>query len=171
MQRPPENAAYGVTARRGGPLEVVTCFIHKHFLMILIGAYALSAVSPRFGLSLREVQFGNVTWPDGSQTNLSLALLMLSFLLFNAGIALKVEELMALRRHPAVPIAGFAANTVVPIALIVPLQGVMELWHGSDELQNLLVGLALIVSMPIAGSSTAWTQNADGNISLSLGWR
>jgi len=31
------------------------------------------------------------------------------------------------------------------------------------------VGLALIVSMPIAGSSTAWSQNANGNLSLSLG--
>jgi BASS family bile acid:Na+ symporter len=158
-----------VTVRREGLLEVTTRFIHKHFLMILIGAYALSAILPRFGLTLREIQFGNVTWPNGSQTNLSLALLMLSFLLFNAGVAIKVEELVALRRRPAAPIAGFAANALAPIALIVSLLGVMQLWHSSEELQNLLVGLALIVSMPIAGSSTAWAQNANGNISLSLG--
>ena len=148
---------------------VLTRFIHKHFLVILTGAYALSAIFPRFGLALRDVQFGNVTWPDGSRTNLSLALLMLSFLLFNAGVAIKVEELVALRRRPTVPVAGLAANTLAPIALIVSLLGAMQLWHSSDELQNLLIGLALIVSMPIAGSSTAWAQNADGNISLSLG--
>jgi BASS family bile acid:Na+ symporter len=169
MQRQPENAASGMTFRRDGLLVVMSRFIHKHFLLILIGVYALSALFPRLGLALRKVQFGNVTWPDGSQTDLSLALLMLSFLLFNAGIAIKVEELIALRRRPAVPIAGFAANTLVPIALIVSLLGMMQLWHSSDELQNLLVGLALIVSMPIAGSATAWAQNADGNISLSLG--
>jgi BASS family bile acid:Na+ symporter len=169
MQRQPENSASGVTFRRGGLLVVLTRFVHQHFLLILIGAYALSALFPRLGLALREVQLGNVTWPDGSQTNLSLALLMLSFLLFNAGVAIRVEELVVLRRRPAVPIAGFAANTLVPIALIVSLLGVMQLWHSSDELQNLLVGLALIISMPIAGSSTAWAQNADGNISLSLG--
>jgi bile acid:Na+ symporter, BASS family len=118
---------------------------------------------------VRKVHFGNVTWPDGSQTDLTLALLMLSFLLFNGGVAIKVEELIALRSRPAVPIAAFAANTLVPIALIVSLLGTMQLWHSSDELQNLLVGLALIVAMPIAGSSTAWAQNANGNISLSLG--
>jgi bile acid:Na+ symporter, BASS family len=34
---------------------------------------------------------------------------------------------------------------------------------------NILVGRALVASMPIAGSSTAWSQNADGNLALSLG--
>jgi BASS family bile acid:Na+ symporter len=33
----------------------------------------------------------------------------------------------------------------------------------------MLVGLALIGSMPIAGSSTAWSQNSGGNVALSLG--
>ena len=32
-----------------------------------------------------------------------------------------------------------------------------------------VVGLALVAAMPIAGASTAWTQNANGNIALSLG--
>ena len=36
-------------------------------------------------------------------------------------------------------------------------------------MQNILVGLALVASMPIAGSSTAWSQNADGDMTLSLG--
>jgi BASS family bile acid:Na+ symporter len=45
----------------------------------------------------------------------------------------------------------------------------MEAWHNPDEVQNILVGLALVASMPIAGSSTAWSQNADGNLALSLG--
>jgi BASS family bile acid:Na+ symporter len=169
MQRQSDSAASGATVRRERPLVVMTGFIHKHFLLILICAYVLSALLPRFGVALREVRLGYVTWPDGSQTSLSLALLMLSFLLFNAGVAVKIEEIAALRRRPAVPIAGFAANTLAPTALIVSLLGVMQFWHSSDELQNLLVGLALIVSMPIAGSSTAWAQNADGNVSLSLG--
>ena len=169
MQRQPESTVSEVTVRREGPLEAMTHFIHKHFLLILIGAYALSAVSPQFGLTLREIHVGKVTWPDGSQTSLSLSFLMLAFLLFNAGLAIKVEELTALWKRPAVVIAGFAANTLVPIVLILSLRGVMQLWYDWDELQNLLVGLALIVSMPIAGSSTAWAQNANGNLSLSLG--
>src|SRR5258708_18482572 len=169
MQRQPESTVSEVTVRREGPLEAMTHFIHKHFLLILIGAYAVSAVLRRFGLRLRQIRFGKVTWPDASQTSLSLSFLMLAFLLFSAGLAIKVEELTALWRRPAVAIAGFAANTLVPIVLILSLRGVMQLWYDWDELQNLLVGLALIVSMPIAGSSTAWAQNANGNLSLSLG--
>ncbi len=45
----------------------------------------------------------------------------------------------------------------------------MDAWHNPDEVQNILVGLALVASMPIAGSSTAWSQNADGDMALSLG--
>ena len=32
-----------------------------------------------------------------------------------------------------------------------------------------MLGLALIASMPIAGSSAAWAQNANANLALSLG--
>ena len=45
----------------------------------------------------------------------------------------------------------------------------MQFWHDQDELQQILVGLALVASMPIAGGSTALVQNANGNLVLSLG--
>jgi len=70
---------------------------------------------------------------------------------------------------PAVIVAGFLANLAVPILLVLLLHTAMLHWHNLDELQNLLVGLALISSMPIAGSSAAWAQNANGNLTLSLG--
>ncbi len=38
-----------------------------------------------------------------------------------------------------------------------------------DEMQYFLVGLALIATMPVAGSSTAWSQNSNGHLALSLG--
>src|SRR5262249_57214640 len=45
----------------------------------------------------------------------------------------------------------------------------MRVWHNPDEVQVILVGLALVAAMPIAGSSTAWTQNANGDLALGLG--
>ena len=33
---------------------------------------------------------------------------------------------------------------------------------------GLLVGLALVATMPVANSSVGWTQNADGNLGLGL---
>jgi hypothetical protein len=139
MQRQRENSASGATFRRESLPVVMTRFIHKHFLLILIGAYALSALFPSLGLALRKVKFGNMTWPDGCQTDLSLALLMLSFLLFNAEVAIKIEELIDLGRRPTVPIAGFVTNTLVPIALIVSLLGIMQLWHSSSSSKTYLL--------------------------------
>ncbi len=45
----------------------------------------------------------------------------------------------------------------------------MMFWHDQEEVQNILMGLAIIASMPIASSSTAWAQNSDGNMTLSIG--
>jgi bile acid:Na+ symporter, BASS family len=45
----------------------------------------------------------------------------------------------------------------------------LRLWHNSEEAQQVLVGLALVAAMPVAGSSSAWAQQADGDLALSLG--
>jgi bile acid:Na+ symporter, BASS family len=146
----------------------LTHFLHRHFLLILCGAYVLSGILPQPGLLLRSVSFGEVHL-FGSTIKVSLSLLMLSFLLLNAGLGIDTGELKQILKRPTAMFAGFLANLAVPVLLILSMRGVMELWHSNDELQNLLVGLALIVSMPIAGSSTAWAQNANGNVSLSMG--
>ena len=39
---------------------------------------------------------------------------------------------------------------------------------GEKATAGLLVGLALIASMPVANSSVGWVQNADGNLALGL---
>ena len=138
-------------------------------MWLLLLAYCLAAVLPGFGLLLRQCQVGQMQYFDGSKLTISLPLLMLAFLLFNAGLGIRAREILGILQRPTVLFVGFLANMIVPIFLIVALGGLMHLWHSSDELQNFLVGLALIVSMPIAGSSTAWSQNANGNMSLSLG--
>jgi BASS family bile acid:Na+ symporter len=58
---------------------------------------------------------------------------------------------------------------VVPLLFIFGVSQAMHLWPNGDQAQNILMGLALIASMPIAGSSTAWAQNSDGDMSVSLG--
>jgi BASS family bile acid:Na+ symporter len=60
-------------------------------------------------------------------------------------------------------------NLLVPVAFLALLFQAMRLWHNPDEIQNLMVGLAVVAAMPVAGSSTAWAQNANGNMALSLG--
>jgi bile acid:Na+ symporter, BASS family len=104
-----------------------------------------------------------------SKLVLSLPLFMLASLLFNAGLGVKVVELKHLLHKPLLLLSGVLGNVVIPLAFIIAINFIMSLWHDQDELQQIIVGLALVASMPIAGGSTAWVQNANGNLVLSLG--
>src|SRR5262249_1655454 len=112
--------------------------------------------------------FGQVS-AFGEKTTVSLPMLMLAFLILNAGLGAQTGELKKLVRSPLPLLAGLSANVLGPIAYIFAIAQTLRLWHNPDEVQNILVGLALVASMPIAGSSTAWSQNANGNLTLSLG--
>ncbi len=144
-------------------------FIHSNFLILLLTSYLLATFAPQFGLFLRHINFGVISWPDGSTLKVSLSVVMLSMLLFNAGFGFKINELKSLKKQPGIILTGFLANLLTPLLLVYVIHFLILNWHNFDELQNLLVGLALVASMPIAGSSTAWAQNSDGNLSLSLG--
>ncbi|HET6879906.1 MAG TPA: bile acid:sodium symporter [Pirellulales bacterium] len=146
----------------------VAHFIHENFLWFLVAAYGVAAFWPAFGLWLRDVSLGQISLVGGS-TRVSLSMLMLSFLLLNAGLGADPGQLKKLLYAPLPLLAGLAANLMIPIAFIFGVTQVMRLWHNPDEVQNILVGLALVASMPIAGSSTAWSHNANGNMVLSLG--
>jgi BASS family bile acid:Na+ symporter len=95
--------------------------------------------------------------------------MMLAFLLFNAGLGIRTSELTSLMRNTSPLVAGAAGNLLVPLAFVAGASVTMKLWHDPDEVQQILTGLALVAAMPIAGASTAWAQNANGNLALSLG--
>ncbi|HEY2838076.1 MAG TPA: bile acid:sodium symporter [Pirellulales bacterium] len=141
------------------PALAVSHFIHRRFIWLLIASYFLAAFAPAFGLWIRSASLFGVHLP----------LLMLGFLLFNAGMGVELAELRRLRHEPGGLVWGLLANLGVPIVFIWLVMHTMRVWHNPDEVQNILVGLALVASMPIAGSSTAWAQNANGNLALSLG--
>jgi BASS family bile acid:Na+ symporter len=149
-------------SRDATPWAALCAFIHHNFLWLLLGSYAVAAVFPGPGLAIRAVSFGETT-------GLTLPVAMLAFLLLNAGLGMQAGQLKHLLRHPLALAAGLAANLAVPIAYVFLVSLTLRAWHNPDEVQNILVGLALVASMPIAGSSTAWAQNANGDLALSLG--
>jgi bile acid:Na+ symporter, BASS family len=151
-----------------GSLNAFSHFVHKHFLWLLLGSYAVAAFYPAAGCWLRDVSFGEIA-AFGARSKVSLSMLMLASLLLTSGLGVQVGKIRQMIRRPNLLLAGLAANLVVPILLIVGVTNAMRGWHNADEVQNILVGLALVASMPIAGSSTAWAQNADGDLTLSLG--
>jgi BASS family bile acid:Na+ symporter len=153
------------TIRRLGAISDI---VQRHFLELLIGCYAAAALMPGFGLWLRTASIGEIDFLVG-QTEVMLPMVLLAALLFNAGLSLQTSQLRDLLKGPRLVVAGLTANLLIPIIFLFAVTLGMPLWHNPDEMQILLVGLALVASMPIAGSSAAWSQKAEGNLALSLG--
>jgi BASS family bile acid:Na+ symporter len=145
----------------------VSHWLHRRLLWLLLGAYAAATVLPGPGLRLRDTSLGTLRL-GGQDFKLSILLLLLASLLFNAGLGMNLSDMRILVRTKRVLAAGLLANILVPMTYAVVIAALMRHWHNPDETQNILVGLALVATMPIAGSSTAWTQNSDGNLPLSL---
>ena len=155
-------------ANRNVTFLTLSQFLHHHLLWFLIGVYALAAFFPTGGLWFRNVSFGDLTIFQ-EKTHISLLMIMLASLMFNAGLGLKTSHLQTVMQKKLVLLSGLVANLVIPLAYIFGVTLVMRLWYDPVEAQHILVGLALVAAMPIAGSSTAWAQNSNGNLALSLG--
>ncbi len=142
--------------------------IHHHLLWFLIGAYTIAAFFPSAGLRIRNLAFGDLSIFH-TKLHVSLLLILLATLMFNAGLGVKTAHLRSLLQKTTMLFAGLTANLVIPMAYIFLVTLIMRLWYEPEEAQHILVGLALVAAMPIAGASTAWAQNSNGNLALSLG--
>ncbi len=146
----------------------VSGFLRAHFLGLLLAGYVVAAVWPGPGLALRGVKFGRASLGKDGVT-ITLPAVMLGFLLVNAGLGVKLGELRGLAGRPKLLGAGLGANLLIPVAFVFGVSLVLRAFPDVGEVQAILVGLAMVAAMPIAGSSTAWAQNADGDLPLSLG--
>jgi len=137
-------------------------------LWLLLAAYVLGASAPGVGLRLRELHVGSAH-ALGSAGAVSLPMLLLASLLLIAGLSAELEEVGKCLRRPGLLIVLLGANATYPVVFASIAAVLLMGWHDGHEAQNILVGLAMVGAMPIAGASTAWSQNADGNLALSLG--
>jgi BASS family bile acid:Na+ symporter len=142
-------------------------FLHRHFLWLLLGAYAAAALLPGPGLWLKNLTLTELHFL-GRQARVTLPMLMLALLLLNAGLGADTSRPRELLRRLPLLAAGLAALLVVPLTFLAAAAVALRPWHEPDEVQCLVVGLALVAAMPVAGSSTAWSQNNDGDLALSL---
>lgn len=143
-------------------------FLHAYFIWAILLSYAAAALFPQCGLWMRKVDWGSAVTPLG-EIKLGAPPLMLAALLFNAGLGVSLTELRSAHRKTSMIFAGVLGNVAAPMLAIYLVSVTMAAWHNPEEAQQLLVGLALVAAMPIAGASTAWAQNAGGSLVLSLG--
>lgn len=142
--------------------------LHQHLIWFLLGSYVIAAFLPAFGLWMRDAALWRMHLFQ-ENTKISVPMLLLAFLLFNAGLGIRMASVRDWARSSVALISGVMGNLIIPLLYILALSQLMRLWHNPEEAQNILVGLALVASMPIAGSSTAWSQNANGEMAVSLG--
>jgi BASS family bile acid:Na+ symporter len=139
--------------------------VQRHFLWLLLGCYALSALWPAPGIAMRGWQWTALEFGD---VPLSLPLVLLAVMLFSAAVLTDLSQIRLVSRHPIVLLVALVFVWLGP-ALLVLAAGWLVPWAVDGQATaGLLVGLALVATMPVANSSVGWTQNASGNLGLGL---
>jgi BASS family bile acid:Na+ symporter len=145
----------------------VSHLLHRHFLWLLLGAYAAAALVPGPALWLKNLTLVEFHFL-GEQARVTLPMLMLAVLLLNAGLGADTSRPRELLRGLPLLGAGLAASLLIPLTFTAGVAVALLSWPEPDETQSIVIGLALVAAMPVAGSSTAWSQNNNGDLSLSL---
>jgi BASS family bile acid:Na+ symporter len=79
-----------------------------------------------------------------------------------------VSQIRIVSRHPLVLGAALLAVWLGPALLVVAAGWLIPPTIEGQATAGLLVGLALVATMPVANSSVGWTQSAGGNLGLAL---
>lgn len=149
-----------------GVLPNLSHLIHRYFIGFLLSSYILAGFFPYFGGWLRSISLGHVSGL-GETTSLSLPMVLLGILLLNASLSLtKIRDLV---RSPHLLLAGLAANIFLPVIVLYFASLIMSFTSAPENLQSIIVALALLSTVPVAGAATAYTQNSDGDVSLAVG--
>jgi bile acid:Na+ symporter, BASS family len=155
-------------ATRNGPMaraEETAHWVQRHFLWLLLACYALSAMWPGPGLAMRGWEWARI---GRGEVPLSLPLLLLAVMLFAAALLTDLSQIRIVSHHPFVLVAAMAAVWAGPALLVLLAGWLVPRFYDASQTAGLLVGLALVASMPVANSSVGWTQSARGNLGLGL---
>ena len=133
-------------------------------MWLLIACYLLAVILPGPGIAVRDW-----SWSSPHFGNIPLAsLLLLAVMLFVAAVLADIEQARIVFRQPIIVLMALLAVWLGPSLLTVLVGRILPATVGGEPTVGLLVGFALIASMPVANSSVGWPQSAGGNLGLSL---
>ncbi|MET7696425.1 sodium-dependent transporter [Streptomyces sp. NPDC005485] len=147
VSRPPTDRATGWLRRRLGRAVVLS--------------YVAALLLPGPGLWLRKDHA--VPLGGGIGLPLSTAPLLLSLVLFSAGLQVPVRELGRLLRKPTALLAGLVLHLMIPLLVIPVVAFGLHHTPDSDGGSGLITAMILIVAMPVAAGATVWTGKGDGD--------
>jgi BASS family bile acid:Na+ symporter len=139
--------------------------VRRHFLWLLLACYALAAIWPKPGLAMRQWEWSSARL---AEVPLSLPLFLLAVMLFSAALLTDVSQIRLVSRHPIVLFIALVAVWLGPALVVLVAGWLIPPVVDSQTTAGLLVGLALVATMPVANSSVGWIQNANGNLGLGL---
>jgi BASS family bile acid:Na+ symporter len=99
---------------------------------------------------------------------LTVPLLLLALMLFSAALLTDLSQIRAVLQRPLLLCIATVAVWLAPALLVVLAGYLVPLFTSEQDATGVLVGLTLVATMPVANSSTGWTQNTAGNLALSL---
>lgn len=139
-------------------------FVQRRLLWLMLLCYLTAGVFPAPGERAR-----GLTLPIsvGGEA-LTVSMVLLAVMLFNAGLGVRGADLRGVMARPVRLMLGVAANALLPL-LVVPVVAVgLRAWPDAAEAEGLVVGLMLVLAMPIAGGAASWGQNAGANVPLAV---
>lgn len=143
-------------------MTTVVNAVQRWLLGLMLLCYVLAGAFPAPGERLRGLA---LPIPVGASA-LTLSMVLLAVMLFNAGLGVRVADLRGVLSRPVRLTLGIAANALLPL-LVLPVVALgLRTWPDPAEAEGLVVGLMLVLAMPIAGGAASWGQNAGANVPL-----
>ncbi|MEH0430361.1 sodium-dependent transporter [Streptomyces stelliscabiei] len=125
---------------------------------VVVLAYVFALLLPGPGLWLRHPHLLPLT-----HLTLHTAPLLLSLVLFSAGLQVPVRALGRLLLHPKALLAGLVLHLAIPLAVLPLVAFLLRRTPDTDGGSGLLTAMILVVAMPVAAGATVWTDKGDGD--------
>ncbi|MER7180419.1 sodium-dependent transporter [Streptomyces hyaluromycini] len=143
------------------PLDRATNWLRCRLGRAVLLSYGAALLLPGPGLWLRRP---HVVPPAGpGHLTLNTASLLLSLVLFSAGLQVPVRALGRVLRRPKAVLAGLTLHVVIPLLVVPFVAFLLRGTPDSDGGSGLLTAMILIVAMPVAAGATVWTAKGDGD--------
>ncbi|MFG2374617.1 sodium-dependent transporter [Streptomyces sp. NPDC048504] len=143
------------------PVDRATNWLRRRLGRAVLVSYVTALLLPGAGLWLRRPH----AVPLGGPAHLTLRTtsLLLSLVLFSAGLQVPVRALGRVLRRPKAMLAGLALHLAIPLLVVPFVAFLLRGTPDSDGGSGLLTAMILIVAMPVAAGATVWTSKGEGD--------
>ncbi len=143
-------------------------FVQAYMSLFIFGAYLLSVFVPQIGIYFTKTDLVDIHTEAGGFA-LNVPMISLSIILFNAVLCIKMNELKKVNTYLPIIFLALSANFLMALAYMLFIRHFFGSVLSVEILQHVIIAIAILSAVPIAGTASAWTQSVKGNVSITLG--